>query len=102
MLKPDGYIDPNFKPHPILSDPEHVKRTRSIQAVAGPDVTDQIGKSVHDMAVEGGDAIPHQDRDLIGNYPMWNYHKQKPAKKWDQRMLQIYQLFMKNIFKIYN
>jgi hypothetical protein len=31
-------------------------------------VTDQIGESVHDAAMEGGDDIPNR-RNIIGNHP---------------------------------
>ena len=53
-----SWVDPEFKPHPILPDPIHKARLDKLQSVAGPDVTDQIGATVHEAAMKGGDANP--------------------------------------------
>ena len=37
-----------------------------IQSVAGPDVTDQIGASVHNSAMEGGEPLPGDNRHITG------------------------------------
>lgn len=51
--------------HPILPDPLHEDRLTKIQSVAGTDITDQIGRSVHSAAMAGGEANPEQNRHLI-------------------------------------
>ena len=61
-----------------MPDPIHKDRINKIQSVAGPDVIDQIGASVHDAAMKGGEANPMSRRDgLIGNYPMFTYPKKQ-------------------------
>jgi len=50
-----------------LDDALHADRRNKIQSVAGPDVTDQIGGSVHNSAMEGGDPNPGQNRAITGN-----------------------------------
>ena len=73
-----SWVDANFKPHPVLPDPTHKDRVNKIQSVAGPDVTDQIGATVHEAAMAGGDANPMKPRDgIIGNYPMFSYPKKQ-------------------------
>jgi len=47
----------------------HTHKTTRIQSVAGPDQTDQIGKSVHAASMEGGEPNPEERRDLIGPAP---------------------------------
>lgn len=39
-----------------------------IQSIAGPDVTDQIGASVHNAAMKGGDPTPNR-RNILGDHP---------------------------------
>ena len=71
-----SWVDPDFKPHPVLPDPIHKARVLKMQSIAGPDVIDQIGKTVHDAAMKGADANPALVRDgPIKNYPMFTYPK---------------------------
>lgn len=65
----EGYSDKEFKPHPILPNTIHNDRMEKIDSVAGPDVTDQIGESVHRSAMEGGDAVPDKSRSVLKNHP---------------------------------
>ena len=51
-----------YAAHEVLDDTLHQDRKQKIQSVAGPDVTDQIGRSVHNSAMEGGDANPGDNR----------------------------------------
>ena len=51
--------------HPILPDPLHNARVLEIQSVAGPDITDQIGASVHNASMEGGEPNPEQRRNIL-------------------------------------
>lgn len=47
---------------------------QKIQSIAGPDVIgDHIGESVHRSAMAGSDPNPDKSRNLIDNYPMFNY-----------------------------
>ena len=48
-----------------MDDTLHADRKLKIQSVAGPDVTDQIGASVHNSAMEGGDPNPGDMRDGV-------------------------------------
>ena len=84
-----SWVDPNFKPHPVLPDPIHKDRVNKIQSIAGPDVTDQIGATVHDAAMKGADPNPAIVRDgPIKNYPMFKYPKtQTPDPAADQNAL---------------
>lgn len=50
-------------------DALHAHKTIRIQSVAGRDVTDQIGRSVHNAAIEGGEANPEPRRDMLGPAP---------------------------------
>ena len=56
----------SYGAHAVLHDVLHEDRKFKIQSVAGPDVTDQIGASVHNSAVEGGDAFPDNNRSITG------------------------------------
>jgi len=40
-------------------------RGTETQSVAGPDVTDQIAESVHEMAMKGGDPYPNPRDNLV-------------------------------------
>jgi len=59
----------DYGAHAVLDDTLHEDRKQKIQSVAGPDVTDQIGASVHNSAMEGGDANPGALRNIIGPEP---------------------------------
>jgi len=73
----------------VLPDPIHKDRVNKIQSIAGPDVTDQIGATVHDAAMKGADPNPAIVRDgPIKNYPMFKYPKtQTPDPAADQNAL---------------
>ena len=55
----------DYGSHAVLDDTLHADRKLKIQSVAGPDVTDQIGTSVHNSAMEGGEPMPGDVRDNI-------------------------------------
>merc|ERR1712083_985829 len=57
----------DYGAHAVLDDTLHADRKNKIQSVAGPDVTDQIGASVHASAMEGGDPNPGDLRDNLVN-----------------------------------
>jgi len=60
----------DYGSHAVLDDTLHADRKLKIQSVAGPDVTDQIGASVHASAMEGGEPMPGDKRDnIIGPAP---------------------------------
>lgn len=40
-----------------------------IQSVKGPIAGAPIGAAVHEAAIRGGDALPHESRKLLGNHP---------------------------------
>jgi len=56
----------SYSAHSALHDVLHADRKLKIQSVAGPDVTDQIGASVHLSAMEGGDPLPGDNRHITG------------------------------------
>jgi hypothetical protein len=56
----------SYGAHAVLSDVLHEDRKFKIQTVAGPDVTDQIGASVHNSSMEGVDAFPDNNRHITG------------------------------------
>lgn len=56
----------SYGSHAVLSDVLHEDRKFKIQSVAGPDVTDQIGASVHLSSMEGTDAFPDANRHITG------------------------------------
>jgi hypothetical protein len=58
-----------------LIDALHNDRVKQLQSVAGPDVTDQIGRSVHHAAMEGGEPHPEKSRKVIDTPAMFNYPK---------------------------
>lgn len=57
----------DYGSHAILDDTLHADRKLKLQSVAGPDVTDQIGASVHNSAMEGGEPMPMDKRDNLVN-----------------------------------
>jgi hypothetical protein len=61
---PTGAAD--YGTHDVLDDVLHEDRKFKIQSVAGPDVTDQIGASVHLSAMEGGEPFPGDNRHITG------------------------------------
>jgi hypothetical protein len=61
---PTGSAD--YGSHAVLHDVLAKDRKFKIQTVAGPDVTDQIGASVHLSAMEGADAFPDENRHITG------------------------------------
>jgi hypothetical protein len=56
----------SYASHGALHDVLHEDRKFKIQSVAGPDVTDQIGASVHLSAMEGGEPFPGDNRHITG------------------------------------
>ena len=56
----------SYGTHAVLHDVLHEDRKFKIQTVAGPDVTDQIGASVHNSSMEGMDAFPDNNRHITG------------------------------------
>jgi len=56
----------SYGAHAVLDDVLHEDRKFKIQTVAGPDVTDQIGASVHNSSMEGADAFPDNNRHITG------------------------------------
>jgi hypothetical protein len=55
----------SYGAHEVLPDALNEDRKQKIQSVAGPDVTDQIGRAVHNGAMEGGEPNPLDKRDLV-------------------------------------
>jgi len=68
--------EPSYGSHEVLDDTLHADRKNKIQSVAGPDVTDQIGASVHNSAMEGGDPFPGDNRHITGYKTPANFKPQ--------------------------